>query len=362
MKTIGLKIALRSPVLLAATPPASNLTETLHFIPGNTVRGVLARRYLDRGGEASDSVFRRLFIAGDARFGFAYPKGAQTIPLSARSCKYDSGFINDEGGHGVVDLLQAGQEEKRCSKCDQAIDYFQGFWDPHSYCKVLIKTRLITRTAIDPTRGSARTGQLYSQRVLEEGQAFYASIELPEDLQSSLASLLNQPFTARLGTGSSRGQGWAEVSRVDSVALSWGLAKNRFQQFLQKEGQPILVVTLLADGFFRDNYLRDSTAPSLQDLAPLGINSDDWAPQFATAYMDTRMVFGFDGEPILLPRQPRLAVAAGSVFLFIAKGIAHNPTIPLGDGIGWIGDGNREGYGLAVLWHPFHLAPEGGVS
>ena len=73
--------------------------------------------------------------------------------------------------------------------------------------------------------------------------------------------------------------------------------------------------------------------------------------------MDTRLIFGFDGKPIFLPRQPRLAVAAGSVFLFKAK--QNNPHIPTGEGIGWIGEENREGYGQAVLWHPFHLQPEG---
>lgn len=73
--------------------------------------------------------------------------------------------------------------------------------------------------------------------------------------------------------------------------------------------------------------------------------------------MDTRLIFGFDGKSIFLPRQPRLAVGAGSVFLFKAK--QDNPRIPVGEGIGWIGEENREGYGQAVLWHPFHLQPEG---
>lgn len=361
MKTIDLKVVLQSPVLLAAAPPASNLTETLPFIPGNTLRGVLAYRYLDQSGKPGDSVFRHLFVAGEARFGFARVEGAQPIPLSARSCKYDSGFTKDPDGHGVVDLLLAGNEEKRCAypQCGQAIDYFQGFYDPNSYRRVSVKTRLITRTAIDPIRGTARTGQLYSQRVLEEGQTFRARVEVPNDLESHLTGLLAQPFTARLGTGTSRGQGWAEVSRDNQTTANWGPAADRFKKFSQRQGHPVLVVTLLTDGLFRDNYLRDTTAPSLDDLAPLEVNPKDWNHEVTTAFMDTRIVFGFDGEPILLPRQPRLAVAAGSAFLFVAKDGCLNPKIPAGDGIGWIGDRNSEGYGQAVLWHPFHLVPEG---
>ncbi|MGH8613417.1 MAG: RAMP superfamily CRISPR-associated protein [Gammaproteobacteria bacterium] len=359
MKTIGLDILLQSPALLAAAPPASNLTETLLFIPGNTVRGLLARRYLDLEG-AADSVFEELFVKGEVRFGFAWAKpewarNPQVIPLSARSCKYQGGFNNDEG-HGVLDLLLSGQEEKRCPKCKQSIDYFQGFWDISAYRKIPMDTRLITRTAIDSIRGAARTGQLYSQRVLEEGQSFHANIEVPSELASHFTALLSKLFIGRIGTGSSRGQGWVEVSQNDPMPIGWESTEKRYERFFQREGKPVLVVTLLSDGLFRDDYLRDCTAPTIGDLIPLGIVAEDWCPYPTRAFMDTRLIFGFDGKPIFLPRQPRLAVAAGSVFLFKAK--QNNLCIPAGEGIGWIGEENREGYGRAVLWHPFHLQPE----
>lgn len=358
MKPISLKIVLRSPTLLAAAPPASNLTETLPFIPGNTIRGMLARRYLDLGGTPYDKTFHRLFTSGAVRFGFAHVAGAQPIPLSARSCKYDGGFAND-GGHGMTDLLLAGSEERSCGRCGHTIDYCQGFWDPTAWRQVSVHTRIITRTAIDPTRGTARIGQLFSQRVLEEGQTFHTIMEVPNDVVPLAERLVRAPYTARLGTGTSRGQGWAEVSHTDDTTIARGLAAERFQQFKHRENTPILVVTLLSDGLFRDDYLRDATAPSLADLVPLGINPGEWNPHPARAFMDTRMIFGFDGEPLRLPRQPRLAVAAGSVFLFEAKDRFSNQTIPVDHGIGWIGDTNSEGYGWAALWHPFHLGPEG---
>ena len=369
MKTLTVQIVLQSPTLLAAAPPASNLTETLLFVPGNTVRGVLAYRSLDRGRDSSDPVFQRLFVQGEARFGCAYITGALPIPLSSRSCKYDPGFTNDLGGHGMIDLLLAGSEEKRCTHvsrghaCGQAVDYAQGFYDPHGFCKAPVKTRLITRTAIDPTRGAARTGQLYSQRVLAEEQTFTATVEVSDELHAPLQALLDPPFSSRLGTGGSRGQGWAEVSQEANGNLNWGAAADRFQRFrAAQKGLSVLAVTLLSDSFFHDDYLRDTTAPSLDDLIPLGIDPKDWNPDphARTGFMDTRLIFGFDGEPIRLPRQPRLAVAAGSVFLFHAKDGVSNPTVPAENGIGWIGDRNSEGYGRAVLWHPFHLAPEGG--
>jgi hypothetical protein len=243
MKTIGLDILLRSPALLAAAPPASNLTETLCFIPGNTVRGLLARRYLDLNGTA-DPTFEALFVVGEACFGYALVSSAQVIPLSARSCKYDGGFKNDPG-HGMLDLLLSGRGEKRCPQCNRSIDYFQGFWDTGGYHKISVDTRLITRTAIDPTRAAARTGLLYSQRVLEEGQSFHASIEIPDALASHLTALLDKPFVGRIGTGSSRGQGWVKVTRNDLRPMNWESAEKRYKRFFQREGNPILVAAIL---------------------------------------------------------------------------------------------------------------------
>ena len=109
MIRIGLRITLQSPALLAAAPPASNLTETLHYIPGNTVRGLLARRYLELTGK-TDATFADLFVTGDTRYGCGHIMGAEVIPLSARSCKYYGGFRGDgkDGKHGVLDLLFGG--------------------------------------------------------------------------------------------------------------------------------------------------------------------------------------------------------------------------------------------------------------
>jgi hypothetical protein len=331
------------------------------MLPGNTIRGLLAQRYLDMGGDPNVETFQQLFLARHVRFGFARIEGAHPLPLSARSCKYDSGFVRDQG-HGMLDLLLAGTEERRCrdTACAQAIDYCHGDWNPTEWRRVPVHTRLITHTAIDSSRGTARTGQLYSQRVLEEGQAFVATIEVPEALLPELERLVHAPYTtARLGRGSSRGQGWANVCQTTPPALAWGTAAERFQQFQQREGKAVLAVTLLSDGLFRDAYLRDTTAPTLEDLAPLDIQPGEWQPQPMRAFMDTRMIFGFDGAPLHLPRQPRLAVAAGSVFLFEATESGPSPTIPSGTGIGWIGEQASEGYGWAVLWHPFHFAPEG---
>lgn len=356
---IGLSITTISPLLLSAGPQAGNLIETLDFIPGNTIRGLLAQKYMTCGGKPEDDIFRRLFLSGETRFGFANINGSHVIPLSARSCKYNSGFIEDKE-HGVIDILlpDPDKEEKRCIKanCKHPVDYLDGFWKLETCKKEKVGKRLITRTAIDPVRGSASHELLYSQRVIEENQIFVSAIEVPDDLVSNLGALLAKPFTAYIGKGRSRGQGWVEVRKAEPPVFSLeGTLRERFECFNNNEGLPLLAVTLLSDAVFHDKYLRDCTAPDVSHLKSLGINIKEkkWKLKHYRAFASQRLVCGFDGEPLQLPRQPRLAVAAGSVFLFEPED-GVRPTDPDGNGIGWIGDNNMEGFGHAVLWHPFH--------
>jgi len=196
-------------------------------------------------------------------------------------------------------------------------------------------------------------GRLYTQRVIEEGQSFLCTVETPPDLSAAIDRLVSALFTAGIGTGRSRGQGWVDVQRDVLKPQSWGAAKDRFGLFSGN----VLAVTFLSDTILQDVYLRDRTAPDISHLIPLGIKPDEWEREPCSAFAARRTVFGFDGFPLQLPRQPRLAVSAGSVFLYKAKPDI-TPSIPDGDGIGWIGEKNNEGYGKVILWHSFHSHSE----
>lgn len=355
--SIGIKLTSLSPLLLCEGPPSQNLLESLEFIPGNTLRGLLAQKYLSQPGNTPENkIFSDLFLTDNIRFGFARINGAQVIPLSARSCKYNGGFEQD-GGDGVVDILLESKEIC-CPKCERALDYFTGYWNPEENKKQKVKKRLHTRTAIDSLRGSASSEQLYSQHLIEEGQIFFGTIEIQDRFISEIDKLIKSPFTAGIGRGRSRGQGWVQVEKTTTVfSTNWGLIKDRFDQVRNQSQVPSLIITFLSDAIFHDRYLRDCTGPDLSMLKGIGIEPSDWDSKPYSAFSANRMVFGFDGLPISLPRIPRLAVTAGSIFCFKAKG--NNPTIPEGDGLIWIGDKNGEGYGQAILWHPFHTLSEG---
>jgi len=358
MKRVGLEIKLLSPLVISDGPPMHNLIESLDFIPGSTIRGALAYRFLERGGDPASEAFSNVFFSEKVRYGFAFLDGALPLPLSARTCKYNGGFIkgDDSAGHhehGVVDILFTGQSRKECPQCGNPIDYFEGYYDPENHVEKTVKRKLITQTAIDPIRGSAAAEKLFSQRTVQEEQTFYSTVEYSEDCKDTLLSLFDKAFDACLGKGRSRGQGWVKISPCE--VSDWP-ASDTVTRYRQLKKNNLLMVTLLSDGLFHDRYLRNRSAPKMTDLESLGIKSEEWEHEFSYAFSRQRTIFGFDGFPLQLPRIPRLAVSAGSVFVFRATDTKSEPTIPDGDGVGWIGDRNNEGFGRAILWHPFHLA------
>lgn len=363
MKTLNLEITTQSPLLLAAGPPAGNLTNTLDHIPGAVLLGMLAHRYLvDQG---ADAVFDKMFIDGGVIFDHAYIDGALPIPQSARTCKYFGGFFEPGETHGVLDLALASDAEVRCpnkpEKCKHPIDYFSGYYhqdmvaDADKWTQREVKRRVITRTAIENAFGGAASGKLYSLEVIEEGQTFKTQLTITQsELVAPLEKLVDNGLEACIGKGRSRGLGWVNVRKCDPFGLNLDPAETRAPCFKNMDGKPLLAVTLLSDALFCDDYLRDLTLPDIDHFSTVdGITISQWEKHASAAYADTRIVAGFQGHPWHLPREPRLAVSAGSVVLFVARD-GLQPSCPRGDGLIRIGERIAEGYGRALLWSPFH--------
>ena len=336
-----------SPLMLAAGPPAHNLLTTLEYIPGSTVLGLFAAQYLQN--HPVDSLFQEIFLSGKVSFGWATLENSEVLPLSARSCKYDD-------KHSLRDALTLQAQERCCASCQAPLVSAQGFWKPDAQERLHVQQRTILRTAIDSVRGSASFGQLYSSQVLAEDQTFFGSIEGPEELVQELDPMLAQSFNTAIGRGRSRGQGWVEVTKADKppVCRSPSQAAARSKASQSKD----LILTLLSAALFTDDYLRDCGEPTIEDLAPLGICPNEWEPRPYKIFAAPQTLFGFDGEPLYLPRRTRRAVQAGSVFCFRPCSEETQVSPVQGEGLGWIGEGKGEGLGRAMLWHPFHLPPQ----
>ena len=109
---------------------AGQVNPTLAYIPGTTLRGAIAWKWLRENRNAAQTPgFQHLFDKGGLRCGSLYPLVAPVeeariaysadlalpLPLTARTCKHEPGFQQapprDEQGHGVVDTLVDALEE-----------------------------------------------------------------------------------------------------------------------------------------------------------------------------------------------------------------------------------------------------------
>lgn len=398
-KTLRVVFRLRSPLCIARRPTAPGQPiETLHYLTGTVVRGGNSNRWLqgqlyDDLPPAEQKTFRELFLnpAVTFRNGVPLPGGStqatiEVVPHTMWKQKYDeTGWVN-ENGMGVSDYLKT-------FLCNESVpDGMERFStsfasrEGRRYTSKDLKppTRLITRTAVDSRRGTARDGFLYTLEALETGQRFRGIISGPEQLLAQLQAVgLRENQALSMGQGRTRGMGEVTIEKVEELAapdLEQEQAQavenvKRFTHMVRDCASPLrdedgnslnddtmlLPVVLESDVLLRDNYLLPSSDP--QPFATLG----RYLPLSAT--LNTQMVLhragvvqsttwigGWDAIRGV-PRSPQLAVMMGSVWTF------RVPSAHLDEAVAWwlraqqegVGERRNEGYGRVRLCHPMHL-------
>lgn len=226
MSHYEIEAELLTPCCISERPAMGNEVETLDYIPGSALRGMLADAYL-RSGAAPDPTFRRIFCSDVIRFPNLYPDGLRPIPLSAYTCKHYGGFKSeywrDKPCHGVWDLLfednveftPTGRDRRDLtSECDGAPlkrNTARWYQVHNDTCRsgAGAAQLLATRTAISSTSGSAVDGSLHSQHELAPGSRFSG------DLRASDASAatdsgkgLTHVLFEQLGGTATDGVGW----------------------------------------------------------------------------------------------------------------------------------------------------------
>lgn len=384
---ICLKIETQEPVHLAASREVSSFSSTLDFVPGTTLRGALARQYLEQPGSEAGDLFNWIFLDENNWFSPLFPCGEEftqdsyVIPMTAYTCKHYPGFSPRQ--HGVVDLLtQYLNKEKvfipKCARCNADLVPLRGFYSTLGVRTpshlIEVKKRLITKSALDSRTETAASSQLYTTEVIEEGQKFIGFISLQGeedfDLEEILKDFLCNLTPLQLGNSKSRGLGLVRVQSAESC--NDGLFSsddqnfdNRMSSFNQllddhdfdREGKTHFSLSLLTDCIIQDNYLRFSHA-----LTP-DILSRYYSPEFE----QVELIHQFASAKVVeswnalhrLPRQAQAAIQAGSVFVYR---IIENDNAII-DGLkqlekGGVGERKTEGFGRVIINHPFHTAGE----
>lgn len=407
MKRYTLTVTLLSPVCIAKKRAIGNFIETLDYIPGSTIRGALAMLYIQQKGK--DANFNQIFISDDVRFGNCYPDGAQTIPFTAASCKYSSGFWTKyspgNGKHGVQDIMiemaryekmqdKLADDFESCRHCKSALDRYNGYYlqtGEDDFSPVKVSKRLIIRSAIMDSLETATHGKLYTLEVLNKyqeknrsfiPQEFIGLVETSkEEWFEALGNLLIQSKNRiHIGMSKSRALGEVEIRLDDSKSrwLNWEEPlHNRVKEMnnkLNALGGYFFSVTFHSDAILLDEILRFRTTLKTDDLIDTlrdqpELPSQSYLEKFEStmrkfynyrSWLAIHLTTGWNSA-LKLPKEDELAISDGSVFLFHTSqtllDAERNNLIEKFNIIEQRGIGERrnEGFGKIRICDEFHL-------
>jgi hypothetical protein len=353
MKLWSLQLELVEPFAVSGQHAISNEVGTRDYIPATTIRGALAAVLIRAGAEGTD--LDKWFGRSGIWYSNALPMtsgGNLAIPMPLSFVREKSDPGDFDGWHGVYNTVFAdrakGLPERTGWRLHQWTRLAQrwlevtkegaivGPYDVDLETSMHVALHYRTRTV----RGSA----LYSAVRVQEGQQFCA---LLRDTGGFLAGRDNTTRPGRVFAGKRRSAGYGEIK------LEWrdnGGAWNP-AAFTREPKDDIHIIHLLSDAILpnieRSGYRRTVTREDLtavfEDPTVLAVESG----------------FGHSGgwsSTWKLPRPARVTVSAGTVVK--VRGKIKEGVKPLF----WIGDGNREGFGWAILnpkwlWEGEALAP-----
>lgn len=402
MSTARVILSPREPLLVGAAHASGSFRVSMPYVPARVVRGTWSQ-WIAAQGQSSGILPRVRAL----RIGNFYPyvnwrPVAYVAPLlmSMITCKEAAGFASepypDRRGHGVLDILLprlayhllelAGARFPipfgvRCRQCNGRMDHLSGSYvayrDAGAYRYVRFRPRYHgqTKVALSRRRRAAVNGMLYHVTALaplapvpdsgrQTGQvSFLGRVDGPPEGIADLCQALNERPLGALGT---RGYGSIEA-RMDLESEGFGELRVRVGAFnvrlaelwtdlrriasnaTQLPERPpgtYFSVDLLSPGVFRRGGL-----PALVPSVSVGGTTLE-----PVSWMTRAEVVGGWSTAWGMRKPTYLAARPGSVYVFRwdqGEGGFFDALEQL-EARG-IGEGCEEGYGEALVCHPFHL-------
>lgn len=345
MKYYRLTAQILSPLMIQQDRQ-SNAPAAVDHLPGSTLRGSIAAKYLRMGGSPEDADFRYLFLDQPVHFPNLFPSDSpetipQVLPLTASSCKRYPGF-ETQGGHGVIDNLAAaiysrvsgqaaGGDIGMCPKCYNDVKTYRGFWNgdilyPDKSNATLLYQR---HTGIDRATGTVAPSIFFTLQMIadfhkrspashepdaeEYQRQFLSGGFFLDDERLRILKPLVQSGSVFAGGDRTRGFGEIKLSieeasppAFDLEGWDWHLRK-KLADLSHTELPPGVHFTLKLESpaILMDNFLR----PSAQILPPFpGVE-----PVLRIA--KTQTIRGWNSA-WRLPKPDDTGITAGSVYLY----------------------------------------------
>jgi len=192
---IVLRLDLESDALFVDTPTSAGPQESLPYIPGGVLLGLLSRFYEEIEEAGGPDLSWQVFHGGGVRFGNGLPLvGGQPLLPWPRS--------------RTANLKGTGKTPSG--------DETRSFISEDGQTVFKPTTRFARRTAIDPLTGRVRQGFLFAYRALTEGQSFVSRITVAPGAEAALSYLDRlHDQTWRLGRSRHAEYGRVPITRLD---------------------------------------------------------------------------------------------------------------------------------------------------
>jgi CRISPR-associated protein Csx10 len=378
MKYYRLTAKLLAPLVIQQSRQSSD-SSALPYLPGSTLRGTLAARYLNSGGSPEDEEFRSLFLDNPVCFPNFFPSDengtaiAQFLPLTAFSCKRNPGFKDK---HGVRDMLAAKAAVRidpklkninSCLKCGQAMKAFTGSWngDCQNPCKFSPSMIYQRHTGIDRDTGTIAPSIFFMTQAIADFQKDFqkkdyyqqhlsGGIFITDKQHEILSSLMVDPLFA----GGDRTRGFGEIALSFSETdlpfpafniMDWDKKfRKKLNSLVEKESDSgtYFSIKLESHAIFVDSFLRPSY--------DMELSFPDINPVLKIA--KSEIVRGWQSS-WGLPKPDDMGLAMGSVYLFRytgndLAGLESYLQKIIKNGIGLR---REEGFGRISVCEPIHL-------
>jgi len=257
MKQINYTITLNSPVLISSNSGDRNTVETMDYIPGVSVSGLIAHRYLQEREDGADDEFYSLFFRNNAVFTNAYRvhnnRKSYPAPLSLQSDKADDEKIYDLIFYDKESEMQTVPLAGFCIIKDEVTE------------KPDITKTLHFHHERDRETGTTKERIIFNYESLDAGQVFQGSIIGHENYLETVKRLLEKNKTAYLGRSKT-----AQYGKVTFELKGISDFEPEIDD-LDRDDSEGIVMTLLSDAIVcNENGLSEVSIPVMEK--ELGVN------------------------------------------------------------------------------------------
>lgn len=251
MKQISFDINLRQPLIISQHAASAGAHESLDFIPGSVMLGLIASRlYVGLGSEDAWTVFH----SGLVRFGDALPLLGQEVAYAAPLCWHSfKGEKNqDEEGRLLEGMVfDASRKTKEESGTRQPVQ-IRNCHVTASGISFSPARQQTLKTAIDASTGVAAESQLFGYEALAAGQQFRFTLSADAGVSDKLWTALGHALEgeARLGRSRSAQFGSVTIHKAAGQKAAFMSPAGNGRELtlwlvsdllLQQQGQPCLI-------------------------------------------------------------------------------------------------------------------------